>query len=291
MNKKGFTLIELLAVIVILGLVALVAITTVSGAIKSYKNSLYQNQINNIESAAHVWGSDHMLLLPNDSSTTGSTCEYENINNCPTSYNKLILNLSVLQDGGYIDKDLKSVKTKKAFDNLEIVITKNGKKLEYEVIDQTYYVYEIGDEITVQLNDSDSMNFYVIEDSKDNTKYVKAISVEPLSTDNVAWCSECTTNINGPTTINENLSLLGWNNVTEKRLITNDEFTNIINTLQNNSDADKTWVSGNYWTSTTNGTTSAYYVNATSELIEDQITNSHQIRPVIKISKTYVKLK
>ena len=49
MKKNGFTLIELLAVLVILGLIALVTISTVTGTLKSYKNSLYQNQLDNIE--------------------------------------------------------------------------------------------------------------------------------------------------------------------------------------------------------------------------------------------------
>ena len=138
MNKKGFTLIELLAVIVILGLVALVTVSVISGATKAYKHKLYENQIDNIESAARVWGSDNMLLLPNVSDSDSSICEYENINNCPTNYNKLVINLTDLQNGGYIDKNLKNVKTKKSFENVEIVITKNNKKIEYEVIDQAY---------------------------------------------------------------------------------------------------------------------------------------------------------
>ena len=288
MNKKGFTLIELLAVIVILGLVALVTVSVVTGVMKSYKNKLYENQINNIESAARVWGSDNMLLLPSDSSNS-NVCEYENINNCPTNYNRLVINLKDLQDGGYIDKDLKNVKTKRAFDNVEIIITKNNKKLEYEVIDQAYYVYEVGDEILVQLNESTSESFYVIEESSNRTKYVKAIKAEPLSSSNIAWCNACTTNINGPTTINENINLLSWNNVLEKRLMTINEFKSAKEIIKN--DADQSWLSGDYWTGTSYGSTYAYYVNSAAELVEDEIINGHKIRPVIKISKTYVKLK
>lgn len=289
MKKNGFTLIELLAVIVILGLVALVTVSVISGAMKSYKNKLYENQIDNIESAARVWGSDNMLLLPNDGTSESGICEYENINNCPANYNKLLINLTDLQTGGYIDKDLKNVKTKKAFENVEIVITKNGKKIEYEVIDQAYYVYEVGDEILVQLSDSTTETFYVIEDSSDKTKYVKAIKAEPLSSDNIAWCDGCTTNINGPTTISENLNLLSWNNVVEKNLISVDEFNSVKDVIKN--DADQSWISGDYWTETSYGSTYAYYVNGSSQLVSDEIINGHKIRPVIKISKTYVKLK
>lgn len=289
MKKRGFTLIELLAVIVILGLIALVTVTVISGISKSYKNSLYQNQIDNIESAARVWASDNMLVLPNDSSSEGSTCEYKNINNCSTNYNKLIIKLSDLQNGGYLAKDLKNAKTKEAFDDLEIIITKSGKKMEYEVLDQTYFAYEVGDEIVVQVNNSEAVNFYVIEASNEKSKYVTAIMVETLSNDNIAWCKECTTNTNGSTTINETLNNLGWNNVNERRLITNDEFNNVKEIIKN--DEDLSWLGGDYWTSSIYGSTYAYYVNSTSELVTDEITNYHQVRPVIKISKSYVKLK
>ena len=102
MKKNGFTLIELLAVLVILGLIALVTISTITGTLKSYKNSLYQNQIDNIESAARVWASDNILKLPDDENST-EICEYKDYNNCPDSYYKLILDLSDLQNGGYID--------------------------------------------------------------------------------------------------------------------------------------------------------------------------------------------
>lgn len=43
MNKKGFTLIELLAVILILGIIALIAIPTAAGVIDSALNSTIQN--------------------------------------------------------------------------------------------------------------------------------------------------------------------------------------------------------------------------------------------------------
>ena len=137
MKKRGFTLIELLAVIVILGLIAMVTVSVVTGTLKSYKNSLYQNQLDNIESAARVWASDNMLKLPNGENST-EICDYANYNNCPDSYSKLILDLTDLQNGGYIDADLKNVKTKKPFNSVKINIVKNGKKIEYEVIVEEY---------------------------------------------------------------------------------------------------------------------------------------------------------
>ena len=285
MKKNGFTLIELLAVIVILGLIALVSVSAITGTLKSYKNELYETQIENIESAARVWASDNMLLLPNGEEEV--TCEYSDINNCPTDYNELVISLTDLQNGGYIDKELKNPKTKKSFDNIEIIITKNGKKMEYEVIDQTYLEYEVGDKITVQVNDTETIDFYVIEKSSSRTKNVKAIMIDSLTTDSIAWCSECTTNTNGSTTITETLNSYGWTNVTEKRLITVNEFNSVLANITNAE--NQTWISGDYWTSTIYGTTYAYYVNSSSEVVEDLITNTHKIRPVIKVSKTYIK--
>ena len=134
MKKNGFTLIELLAVLAVLGLISLVTVSTITGTLKSYKNTLYENQINNIEAAARLWASDNMLKLPNDDSST-EVCEYVNYNNCSDNYYKLVITLSELQKGGYLDTDLKNAKTKKTFENININIIKKGKKFIYEVND------------------------------------------------------------------------------------------------------------------------------------------------------------
>lgn len=134
MKKNGFTLIELLAVLTVLGLISLVTVSTITGTLKSYKNTLYENQINNIEAAARLWASDNMLKLPNDDSST-EVCEYVNYNNCSDNYYKLVITLSELQKSGYLDTDLKNAKTKKTFENININIIKKGKKIIYEVND------------------------------------------------------------------------------------------------------------------------------------------------------------
>lgn len=285
MKKNGFTLIELLAVLVILALIAIVTISAVSGTLKTYKNNLYDNQINNIKEAARVWGSDNMLLLPNSSDEV--TCYYNEINNCSNNYNKLIINLSDLQNGGYIGKDITNPRTKEKFDDLEIVITKNGKKIEYEVIDQTYFAYKVGDIVEVKVNSVDEIEFYVIEESGKNSKYVKAIADETLFTENTAWCSGCTTNVNGYTTITENyLNTLGWVNVEEKRLITKEEFENAKDKIKN--DADQSWLGGAYWTGTADGNLNAYYIDSTLNLTSGSITNLYKVRPVIKVDKKHI---
>ncbi len=54
-NKKGFTLVELLAVIVILGLIAVIAAPLVLGTINSSKDSLSKEQKNRIIEAAKIY--------------------------------------------------------------------------------------------------------------------------------------------------------------------------------------------------------------------------------------------
>ena len=114
--KKGFTLAELLAVIVILGLIAVITIPVVTKTLSSYKIRLCNKQIGNIEEAARVWGSDNLLTLP-DSET-----------------DPLTIHLEDLQNGGYIAKDIKDpVDSSKTIGNIPITITKVGKKYKYEV--------------------------------------------------------------------------------------------------------------------------------------------------------------
>ncbi len=52
MNKKGFTLTELLAVIVILGLITIIATTSISGALNNAKENMLEDKKNNIITAA-----------------------------------------------------------------------------------------------------------------------------------------------------------------------------------------------------------------------------------------------
>ncbi len=117
MKNKGFTLAELLAVIVILGLVAAITIPAVTKTLGETKSNLCEDQLKNIQEAARLYGSDHMLELP--------SIEGESIT----------ITLGDLQAGGYIKEDLENPKNKQKIESsLNITITKQGNnKWKYEV--------------------------------------------------------------------------------------------------------------------------------------------------------------
>lgn len=117
MKKQGFTLVELLAVIVILGLIALVSVPAITGIIKSGKEDLADSQKDTIEMAAKNWASDTTNVMKLPSSDGGVIC----------------VTIPTLQNQGYLDLDLKNPKTGKAYTAGYVTITRSGKRLIYEV--------------------------------------------------------------------------------------------------------------------------------------------------------------
>ena len=74
--KKGFTLIELLAVLVLVGVLALIGSVSVTKLINSSKTKSYQKQINNIEKAAKIYVTKNgHFLQENDDFETYITIE------------------------------------------------------------------------------------------------------------------------------------------------------------------------------------------------------------------------
>lgn len=115
MKRRGFTLAELLAVIVILGLIAVITIPVVTKTLGQYKVRLCEDQIANIVEAARVWGSDHLLELPDEDGGV------------------LTIRLSDLQSNGYIDDKISDpMNAKETIPDIEITITKVGKKYQYQ---------------------------------------------------------------------------------------------------------------------------------------------------------------
>ena len=112
-NNKGFTLVELLAVIVLLGLIALIAAPAITGIIKQSKDSLSDSQKQSIEMSAKNWATDNMSKLPADGGC-------------------IIVSLSTLKSGGYADLEIKDPKTNKPLD-VSVKIERKQKQLIYEV--------------------------------------------------------------------------------------------------------------------------------------------------------------
>lgn len=119
-ERKGFTLVELLAVIAILGVIAVIAYPSVMKNIRESKTDTYQLQIEEIKKASASWAASKASFMP--------TKEGEQVT----------LLFGELKKSGLIDKNLISAKTKKKFPNdMEIIITRKGKKYTYQVLDET----------------------------------------------------------------------------------------------------------------------------------------------------------
>lgn len=279
MKNRGFTLIELLAVLIILALIALITIPAVTNSLKSYKNNIYNTQINNIEAAAKVWGSDHLFILPNYESST-NTVVYSKDATYPDKYSKLTITLENLQNEGYIDKEIKNTRTQKPFDNsMKIVIYKKGNKIIYNVIDQKYPKYEVGDKLSVNVGSS-KYDFYVIEDSGEDEENLKLLLSGSISSASQVNYSEVQNTLVGLKD--------SWSNAELIRLITVEEYNDAMKVMNNDETASKTWIySMNYWTNTENDS-NVYTVLTDSTIVSKLKTNSYYIRPVIEISKDYV---
>lgn len=91
MKKNGFTFIEILGVITLLALISTIILLSVSKSLKDSKEKLYQVEIENIKSAASMWRTDHIELIPED--------DY------------YIISLKDLQNEGYIKEDIINPKT------------------------------------------------------------------------------------------------------------------------------------------------------------------------------------
>lgn len=85
--KKGFTLIELLAVIVILATVALIVFPNINAVILSSKQTLHDNQIEDIHKASEKWATDHIDLLDE------------------THVNIIYVSLDAIKGTGYLEKE------------------------------------------------------------------------------------------------------------------------------------------------------------------------------------------
>lgn len=106
MKKNGFTFVEILGVITLLAIISVIVLVVVDKSLKDSKESLYNVQIGNIKSAAGMWRTDNIELIPDDG--------------------YYVITLSDLQSSGYIDGDIINPLTNEVFDsNLIIRISMN----------------------------------------------------------------------------------------------------------------------------------------------------------------------
>ncbi|MBR2840580.1 MAG: prepilin-type N-terminal cleavage/methylation domain-containing protein [Bacilli bacterium] len=109
--KKGFTLIELLAVIVILGLIALITVPIVLDSLNSTKSELSKEQVRQIEAAARIWGTKN---LNDDSIEKSITIRF-------------LIDNNLLEDKDYKNIDLNS----SSFENAGVCIYYNNNQFVY----------------------------------------------------------------------------------------------------------------------------------------------------------------
>lgn len=121
MNRKGFTLIELLGVIVLLVLIAMITIPTIGNAIKQGKENADVQTKENIVLAARNWAVDNKSSLPQNKNE------------------KTKVNIKTLQDGGYIDKNIKWPSTDEEITNACVEIT--NTTTDEAIKNQYSYVY------------------------------------------------------------------------------------------------------------------------------------------------------
>ena len=96
--KRGFTLIELLAVIVVLGLIAVVITPVITDTLNDSREDAYQKQVDNLIKAANTWS-------------------IKNPDKLPSKDNKTFLSLDTLTEDGIVEDD-------------EIINPKTRKKME-----------------------------------------------------------------------------------------------------------------------------------------------------------------
>lgn len=113
MNKKGLTLIELIAVMVVLGLLALLIVPNVNKLIKDSKNDAKRVNEDNIKQAASMYLADNI----------GGTISFVENDSYDVTLNQLV-------DGGYLSSEV--MDTYNLYTST-ITITKDGNNYVYKL--------------------------------------------------------------------------------------------------------------------------------------------------------------
>ena len=162
-NKKAFTLIELIAVLVILAILALIVTPIVLNIVKHSKESANKRSVDAYGKSIELAVANY-LLDKGEFPTNISDLEIE------YSGEEVICNISLLNEDSSVylseckvgSSDVKDKNTSDGWYHY-------GKKT-------TYKAYKIGDEVTYN-----GINFYVIENSDENSDSVTLLKEEPLT--------------------------------------------------------------------------------------------------------------
>lgn len=101
MKKNGFTFIEILGVITLLALISTIILISVSKSLKDSKETLSNVQIENIKSAAEMWRTDNIELIPEN--------DY------------YIISLNDLQNEGYLKENIIDPKTSELINKTTLI--------------------------------------------------------------------------------------------------------------------------------------------------------------------------
>ena len=163
-NKKAFTLIELIAVLVILAILALIVTPIVLNIVKHSKESANKRSVDAYGKSIELAVANY-LLDKGEFPTNISDLEIE------YSGKEVICNISLLNE----DSSVYLSECKVGSSDVKDKNTRDGW-YHYGSTKVTYKAYKIGDEITYN-----GINFYVIENSDENSDSVTLLKEEALT--------------------------------------------------------------------------------------------------------------
>ena len=164
-NKKAFTLIELIAVLVILAILALIVTPIVLNIVKRAKESANKRSVDAYGKSIELAVANY-LLDKGEFPTNISDLEIE------YSGKEVICNISLLNE----DSSVYLSECKVGSSDVKDKNTSDGWYHYGKSIKVTYKAYKIGDEVTYN-----GINFYVIENSDENSDSVTLLKEEPLT--------------------------------------------------------------------------------------------------------------
>ena len=164
-NKKAFTLIELIAVLVILAILALIVTPIVLNIVKHAKESANKRSVDAYGKSIELAVANY-LLDKGEFPTNISDLEIE------YSGKEVICNISLLNE----DSSVYLSECKVGSSDVKDKNTSDGWYHYGKSNKVTYKAYKIGDEVTYN-----GINFYVIENSDENSDSVTLLKREPLT--------------------------------------------------------------------------------------------------------------